>query len=169
MGHTRIASPGLLLGAAILLAAPVALAQTAGHYQGTNNEGYEVDIYVDTSSGSPVISSFGDAGTVYCRGSSFSEGYGVGYGGFNTPITNGMATFDYISSNVYTNATFNFKGKNVKGSMVFGVPLFPTTTEPPKKGAACLTKQQTYTAAYVGSETRVSPKKSAIAAPIVTK
>jgi hypothetical protein len=167
--HVKMRTAQYALAAAFLLAAPAAYAQTIGHYQGSNNEGDEVDVYVDSDgAGGYIISSFDDGGTVYCGG--ISVGYGVGFGGFDTPIVGGTATFDYLSTNVYFNGTFDFIGaKKLKGKMRFGVPLFTSSTEPPKKAGACLTKPQTYTATYVGSDTAHVTSKGAVAWPLVTK
>jgi aryl-phospho-beta-D-glucosidase BglC (GH1 family) len=155
------------LSAMALLAAPAALAQQAGHYQGTNNYGGEVDIYVSDVSGALVISGEDDSDTVYCKGSSTGIGYGVGFSGFNSPITDGAATFEYLSTNVYYNGTFTFKGKkSVSGNSSFGAPLFTSTTPPPTKAAACLTKAETYTATYVGTETVPPGYHGAMAWPL---
>ena len=167
MKTVRSRSAQYALSAMVLLAAPAALAQQAGHYQGTNNYGGEVDIYVSNVSGALVISGEDDSDTVYCKGSSAGIGYGVGFSGFNSPITDGAATFEYLSTNVYYNGTFTFKGKKtVSGKTSFGVPLFTSTTPPPKKGAACLTKPETYTATYVGSETAPPVYHRAMAWPL---
>src|SRR5277367_3137427 len=57
-----------LLPCAFLLAAPAAFAQKVGHYKGTNNEGYEVDVYVATSGDGLAVTGVEDSGTVYCKG-----------------------------------------------------------------------------------------------------
>jgi len=166
MKHKTMRSATRVLAPALLLMAPAALAQQAGHYQGTNNYGGEVDIYVSEVNGALVISGEDDSDTVYCKGGT-NVGYGVGFSGFNSPINGKKATFEYLSTNVYYNGTFDFKGKtSVSGKTSFGVPLFTSNTPPPKKAAACLTKPETYTATYVGTEDKPAGYHGALAWPL---
>lgn len=142
-----------IVAAAATLAAAPAMAQMAGTYNGMNNEGAAVQIVVSAASGGGFeITGLSDGGTVYCPGGK-TYGYGVGFGGNLAAIVNGKATYKALFSNVAINSTFTFSGTSVAGKMTFTVPILLTA----KKGAACSTKPQTYTATFAAAAARALP------------
>jgi hypothetical protein len=153
-----------LLPCMLLLAAPAAFAQQVGHYQGTNNEGFEVDVYVATSGDGLAVTEVVDDGTVYCKGTA---------GGIwgvevlpTAPISDGAASIDLLDVNLYYNSAIQFSGNNkVKGTITFAVPEYVSTVQPPKTACSAITKKQKFTATYVGTETRAPGPGAARAWP----
>jgi hypothetical protein len=155
-----------LLPGVLLLVAPAAFAQTAGHYQGTNNEGYQVDVYVATDGGGLAVTTVDGAGTVYCKGQ--AAGVWSVEVGTTAPITDGAASIDVLAVNLYYASALTFSGQKVKGTVTFAVPEFFSTAEPPKTACAGATKKQKFTATYVGTESRAPGPRTAQAWPIGT-
>ena len=156
-----------LLPCAVLLAAPAAFAQQVGHYQGTNNEGYQVDVYVSTSGGGLAVTDVDDAGTVYCKGTAAGV-WSVAIG-TTAPISGGAASIDLLDVNLYYNTAIQFTGTTkVKGTIQFAVPEYVTTAQPPKTACSGITKKQRFTATYVGTETRAPGPVAARAWPVST-
>jgi len=156
-----------LLPCAFLLAAPAAFAQKVGHYQGTNNEGYEVDVYVATSGDGLAVTGVEDAGTVYCKGAAA----GVWSVAISTtaPISDGAASIDLLDVNLYYDTAIEFSGTTkVKGTIQFAVPEYVSTMQPPKTACSGITKKQKFTATYVGTETRAPGPVAARAWPVNT-
>ena len=154
-----------LLPCMFMLAAPAAFAQQAGHYQGTNNEGYQVDVYVATSGDGLAVTGVDDAGTVYCKGTAA----GVWSVAISTtaPISDGTASIDLLDVNLYYDTAIQFSGDNkVSGTITFAVPEYVSTVQPPKTACSGITKKQKFKATYVGTETRAPGQVTARAWPV---
>jgi hypothetical protein len=156
-----------LLPCMVLLAAPAAFAQQVGHYQGTNGEGYQVDVYVSTSGDGLAVTGMDDSGTVYCKGTAAGV-WGVDIG-TTAPISDGAASIDLLDVNLYYSTAIQFSGNTkVKGTIQFAVPEYVTTAQPPKTACSGITKKQKFTATYVGTETRAPGPVAARAWPLST-
>jgi len=154
-----------LLPCVVLLAAPAAFAQKVGHYQGTNNEGYQVDVYVATSGDGLAVTDVDDAGTVYCKGQAAGV-WSVAIG-TTAPISDGAASIDLLDVNLYYDMAMQFSGdKKVTGTITFAVPEYVTTMQPPKTACSGITKKQKFKATYVGTETRAPGPVAARAWPV---
>ncbi len=137
-----------VLFATPLLAAAPALAQTAGHYQGLNNEGDRVDVYVAAKGDGFVVSAIGDAGAVTCGmvpGGTWRLQVAGGY-----HIGGGAASVAISQVDVFYRARLSFSGAAVTGQMLFGVPEFVTTA---KHACASTTQPQGFSARYIGTDT----------------
>jgi hypothetical protein len=111
-----------LLPGVLLFAAPAAFAQTVGHYQGTNSEGFQVDVYVSTNGDGLAVTTVDDLGTVYCKGQNGGV-WGVQIG-TTAPITDGAASIDLLDVNLYYTQALTFSGQKVKSTVTFAVPEF---------------------------------------------
>ncbi len=141
-----------MVPAAILLSAPAAFAQKAGHYQGTNAEGYTVDVYVSGSTGDFTVTGTDEDATTFCKKTAAGV-WGIAIG-TSLPITDGEATLTLFDVSTYYNSVFHFSGDKVTGKTTFTVPAFFGSTEPPKLACAQATKNEKFSATLVGAETR---------------
>jgi hypothetical protein len=154
-----------LLPCMFLLAAPAAYAQKVGHYQGTNNEGYQVDVYVATSGDGLAVTDVDDAGTVYCKGTAAGV-WSVAIA-TTAPISDGAASIDLLDVNLYYDTAIQFTGDDkVSGTIQFAVPEYVSTVQPPKTACSGITKEQKFKAKYVCTDTRAPGPVAARAWPV---
>ena len=151
--------------AMLLMGASSALAQKAGTYTGTNDEGDEVQVLVQSQGGGLAVTAMSDGGAVYCHGVQAAS-YGVEVGLSGAPITDGAASISVFVTTLYYASDMTFSGSSVKGTIEFAVPLFTGTTEPPKKACAAKTKKQHFTATLTSDEVHAPAPGTVVARPI---